>query len=108
MKCRVAVVPMRTPSAGGQVNFDVSGARRLTLELKDRAAEVRPSLAIQEARMQDLNLSPLLSGQPVTQQTLVVPDQLEQPFRRRLVVLVERLQHAAAQPPLRVEVLRSR
>ena len=53
LKGRVAVVAVRAPTAGPQVHFDISAARRTIAHLHERAAKVRPALEAAKARMKN-------------------------------------------------------
>jgi hypothetical protein len=77
---RIAVVAVTAPGARMQVHLDVAGARDFVAQLDDRAAEIRPSLAIPESRMKNAHGLSVQGGQRLGSDTLVPPDLLEEPF----------------------------
>lgn len=96
---------MSAPAVRVQVHFDVARNRRGVAELDNRAAKVRAAFAIQKTRMKNADRITVQAPELIAQEALVLPDRLEQIFRRRIGVVAQDRHRAAAEPPLRVEIL---
>ena len=107
-KIRVAVVTVGAPAADAQVNFHVTGTRRGIADLNDRAAKIRPAFDADKTRMQNANGFSIGGLEPVASQPLVVPDGLEQAFRRRIVFVAQDVSRAQARAPAGVKIFRWR
>jgi hypothetical protein len=107
-KIRVAVVTVRAPAANAQVDFHVTGTRRGVADLNDRAAKIRPAFDARKARMQNANGFSIGGLEPVALQPLVVPDGLEQAFRRRIIFVAQDIPRAEARAPVGVKIFRRR
>jgi hypothetical protein len=107
-KIRVAVVTVGAPAADAQVNFHVTGTRRGVADLNDRAAKIRPAFDTDKTGMQNANGFSIGGLEPVALQPLVVPDGLEQAFRRRIVFVAQDVSRAQARAPAGIKIFRWR
>jgi hypothetical protein len=105
-KIRAAVVTVGAPAADAQVNFHVTGTRRGVADLNDGAAKIRPAFDARKARMQNANGFSIGGLEPVALQPLVVPDGLEQAFRRRIIFVAQDIPRAEARAPVGVKIFR--
>jgi hypothetical protein len=105
-KIRVAVVTVSAPAADAQVNFHVTGTRRGVADLNDRAAKIRPAFDADKTGMQNANGFSIGGLEPVASQPLVVPDGLEQVFRRRIIFVAQDIPRAKARAPVGVKIFR--
>ena len=105
---RVAIMTMGAPAAGAQVNFHVAGTRCGVAELNDRTAKIRPALDADKTGMQNPDGFPVVRLEPVALQPLVVPDGLEQAFRRRIIFVAQDIPRAKARAPAGVKIFRRR
>jgi hypothetical protein len=81
LKRGVLLVMMRLPILWNHVNFDVARARFLLAKLNDGPPKIRTSLVIPETRMKDAQRLAIGGAEFVAEETLVVPDVLQQAFR---------------------------
>ena len=79
----VALVMMRAPAAGMEIDFDIAGAGRLVADLHERAAKVRPRLMVRKTRMKHAHNFSVQCPELIAQEALVLPDGLQQILRRR-------------------------
>ena len=107
-KIRVAVVTVGAPAADAQVNFHVTGTRRGVADLNDRAAKIRPAFDTDKTGMQNTNGFSIGGLEPVALQPLMVPDGLEQAFRRWLIFVTQDIPRAKTLAPVGVKIFRRR
>jgi hypothetical protein len=103
LESRIAIVPVRPPAAGTKIHFHVAGPGQPITDLDHRASEIRPSFDAAKTRMKDPHRLGVQGLEFVPQQPLMLPDALEQKFRRRFLVLVENRDGAGAHPPFGVK-----
>ena len=96
LESRIAVVAVRVPAAGAQINFHVAGARRVVADLNDRAAKIRPAFGAGEAGMKNADGLSVGGFELVAAQALMLPDGLEQTFGRRIIFVAQDIRRAAA------------
>src|SRR5581483_7820117 len=104
---RVAVVPVRMPSAGAQVHFHVSLPRCGIAELNYRLTKIRAAFQVMKAGMQNQQGLSVQGRKPVAKQALVLPDGLQQFFGRRIGVLAQNRNQPRLDSPASVEVVLS-
>ena len=80
----ILVVPVSTPAAGSQVHFHVADHGCGFAELQNGAAEIRPALDVGKTRVKHANALAVQGLKLVAAQPLLLPDGLEQSFRRRV------------------------
>jgi len=102
----ILVVAMRLPAAGLHVDLDVAGHGRAIGKLQHRAAKIRAAFRAGEARMQHAEPPAVAGLQLVAPEALVLPDGLEDFFRRHGTAVAEEIDGAAAFPPGPVEIFR--
>ena len=105
---RIAVVTVRPPVAGPQVNLHVAGARRIVADLNDRAAEIRPAFDTGETGVQNADGPAVRGFELVAPQTLVPPDGLEQTLVRRIMPVAQQARGAQTRAPGGVKMFRGR
>jgi hypothetical protein len=86
---RVRVVPVRAPVGTAEIEFNITAARRIGVELDHRAAKVRPGLAVPEARMQHPHRAALRRAQAFALDALMKPNGLEQALGWWLAAIVQ-------------------
>ena len=101
-------MPVSTPAANAQVNFHVAGTRRGVADLNDRAAKIRPAFDADKTGMQNPDGFSIGSLELVALQPLVVPDGLEQAFRRRSIFVAQDMRRAEARAPVGVKIFNGR
>jgi hypothetical protein len=79
---RVAVVRMGVPAAGSQIDLDIAGLGRFISELNYRPAKIRASFGVPKTRMQYPDGQAIRPAKLFAQQSLMLPDGLEQVFGR--------------------------
>src|SRR5450631_4441695 len=84
-KVGIAVMPVRVPAGGTQINLHVAGARRLVADLNHRATKIRAAFKADKSGMKYPDNFSVGGFEPVTPQALVLPDGLEQAFGGRLI-----------------------
>jgi hypothetical protein len=95
---------VRMPAGGTQINFHVAGARRIVTDLDQRAAKIRAAFQADKSGMKDPDNFSVGGFEPVTPQALVLPDDLEQAFRRRTAFVAQSLAGDGLRPPGGVEI----
>ena len=104
LKGGIAVMAMRTPAGGLQVDLHVAGLRRGPANLNDGAAKIRPAFDAHKTGMQDAD-SPAIGGaQPVATEALMTPDGLEEPFGRHIGFVAQDASRAFRHPPAGVKI----
>ena len=91
------------PAGGTEVYLDVAGLRRRLAELHDRAAEIRAALHAAETGMKDMDRLALQGSELLAEQSLVLPDGLQESFGRGVPVLAQDRNDAAAHAPLGIK-----
>src|SRR5579872_5999859 len=90
LKSGIDIMTMRAPTAGMEVDLDVAGARGFGANPDHGPAKIRASLVIFETRMKNSHDMSVQGLELVAQQTLLLPDSLEQFFgRRRFMVFLQ-------------------
>jgi hypothetical protein len=107
-KSGVAVMAVTAPAAGLQVHLDIALSRRFVTELQNRSAEIRPAFQIMEAGMKNPDRLTVQGFQLIAQNTLVLPNSLEQALGRSLSVLAQDQDQTGLDTPLRVKVVRDK
>jgi hypothetical protein len=100
-------VAVRVPAGGNQINFHVAGNWRLIFKLQNRAAKIRPALGAGETGMQHADIFSVGRFELVALEALVLPDGLQQFFRRRGTGVAQEVDGAALLAPDGVEVFRA-
>jgi hypothetical protein len=95
----IAIVAMGAPTAGTQVHFDIAGARGIRANLKDGPAKIGPAFQVGEARMEHADVLAGDGSQFAALEPLVLPDGLDEPFRRETFVAQTVLAANAGPPP---------
>lgn len=96
---------MRAPAAGLEIDFDIASARRFVANLHHGPAKIRPRFVVCKTRMKHPHIFPVQGRELIAQEPLVLPDGLQQMFRRRgFMVFPEHRHYAAAGAPLGVEI----
>lgn len=75
-------MPVRSPSAGVEIDFNISLLGDLRFPLDDGSPEIRPCLAIPESWVQNSDGASIDGSQPFAPDPLVQPQPLEQLLRR--------------------------
>jgi hypothetical protein len=101
----IAVVRMGVPAAGAQVDLDIARSGRFFSNLHDGASKIRAALDAFEAGMKNSQGLAVQGSKLIANETLVLPDGLEQPFGRRIVVLTQEGRNAAANTPLGIKTV---
>src|SRR5207249_926089 len=99
----VAVVPVRAPTAGTDVHFNITGAWGRIANLDDCPAKIRTAFKAAKPRMKDYDRLAVQGLELIAQQALVLPDALQQRFGRRSLVFVKDGYGAGAHAPLGIK-----
>lgn len=99
---------MGVPSAGAQVNFNITHARGILADLDDCPAEIGPVLQIVETGVKNSDTLAVQGHELFAAQALVLPNSLEQALRRRVVVVAENRDGSAANTPFGVKIVGKR
>ncbi len=99
----ITVVAVGAPTAGSEVNLDVAGLGRLIAYLHNSATEIRTALDTAKTRMKDADRLAVQGCELIAEQSLVLPDRLQEAFGRGVPVLVEGGNHAGAHTPLGIK-----
>ncbi len=102
-KSGIAVVPVRTPAAGAKIHFHIASSRSGIGKLNHRAAKIGSALDAAKARMKNAHGLAVQGSKLVAEQPLVLPDGLQQAFRRRFAVLAQDRNRAASHTPVGVK-----
>jgi hypothetical protein len=81
-ECRIVLVMMRLPILRNDINLNIARTRFLLAELEHGPVEIRPGLVIPETRMEHAHLLAIGGAEIIAAEALVVPDILQQAFRR--------------------------
>jgi hypothetical protein len=81
-KRRISIMLVPAPVARNQIDFNIPGARLVLAKLHDGPAKIRAALLAPKARMQNAQGLAVCCAEVVAAQALVMPDSLEQVFRR--------------------------
>jgi hypothetical protein len=103
-KVRIAVMAVRVPAGGTQINLHVAGARRRVADLNHRAAKIRAAFKADKSGMKHPDNFSVSGFEPVTPQALVLPDGLEQAFGGRLIFVAQGRGRRQLRPPVGVEI----
>jgi len=76
------------PAAGTEVHLHVAGPRWSVADLHNRAAKIRPAFNAAKTGMKDMDRFTVQGLELFTEHSLVLPDGLQEPFGRRVLVLV--------------------
>jgi hypothetical protein len=98
---------MRVPAAGLQINFHVAGHGLFIFKLQNGTAKIRPAFDADETGVQHADASSVRRFEPVAVEALVLPDGLEQFFRRHGSAVAQHVDGAAAFTPDGVEIVRT-
>ena len=101
----IAIMSVRTPTGRSKIDFHIAGLRIRVADLDHGTLEIRTTFAAEKSRMQNSDGTSIGHSEFVPQQTLMLPDRLQQAFRRDFVVFVKEQGRAIVQPPLRVEIV---
>lgn len=101
-------MPMGVPSAGAQINFNITRARGILANLEDCAAEIGPVFQIVETGVKNSDTLAVQGYELFAAQALVLPNSLEQALRRRVVVIAENRDGSAANAPFGVKIVGKR
>ena len=104
----VAIMAVGAPAAGTEVHLHVAGPGRPVADLHDRAAKIRPALDAAETGMKDSDRLTVQGLELLAEQALVLPDGLQEAFGRRVPVLAQDRNHAAAHAPLGIKAGQNR
>ena len=89
LKIGIAVVPMRVPVAGAQINFHVARSRRVVANLNHRARKIRSAFGAGETGMKNPDRLSVSRSELVPTQALMQPDGLKQAFGRQVIFVVQ-------------------
>jgi hypothetical protein len=103
LEIRIAVMAVGAPAGGAQINFHVATAGRVTADLQNGPAKIRPSLEVRKPGMNDPNAFSRRGFQFAPPQPLVLPNSLDQPLGGELFI-VQKILAAGAGAPLGVEI----
>ncbi len=101
---RIAVVAVRPPAAGAQINFHIAGKRRTGANLDHRAEKVRPAPGAGKAGMKYTNGFPVRCLEPVPAQALVQPDGLQQAFGGQVIFVTQGVHRAQPDAPQGIKI----
>ena len=101
----VAVVTMRMPAARTQINFHVTGTRRIVADLNDDALKIRPAFGAGKTGVKNTDGFPIRSFEPVTAQALMLPNGLEKALGRHAVCIVQKICLAGRHSPGGIKIL---
>jgi hypothetical protein len=95
---------MRPPAAGLQINLHIAGYGRVAADLEHGAAKVRSAFHADEAGMKNAQRLAIGSLEPIAMEALVLPDGLQQFFRRRGITFAQHIYGSAAFAPRGVKI----
>ena len=102
---RVPVVPVRAPTRSAQINFHITGARRVVANLNHRVIKIRSAFGAGKAGMKNPDLLPIRRPELIPFQALMQPDGLKQALGREVILIVQEVQRPQSGAPAGVEVL---
>ena len=108
LEIRVAVVTVGVPTADAQVNFHITGTRRIVANLNDGAAKIRPAFDAGKTGMQNVNSFSIRSFEPVTAQALMPPNGLEQTLGWYIVCIAQKICRAGRFAPNGIKIFKWR
>ena len=96
---------MRLPILWNQIDLDITRARFLLAKLQDGSAKIGTGRVIPETGMKHAHRLAIDSAEFLAAKTLVVPDILQEPFRRmRGIALAQERPSFLLRAPLRINV----
>jgi hypothetical protein len=101
---RILIVAMRPPTGILQIYLHISGDRRRSPELQYSPAEIRAALDTGKTRMKHPQGLPVQGLELIPLQTLLLPDGLEEPFRRPVLGFMQSGRRTMTGPPTSVWV----
>ena len=104
VKIWIAIVAVGAPVARAQVHFNISRAWGVGPDLQDGSAKIRSAFQVGEARMKHAHAFAGNGFEFASAKPLVLPDGLDEPFRREPFV-AQTVFGANACPPLGVKVV---
>ncbi len=99
----IAVMAVGVPAAGTEVHFHIARPRRVVAELHDRSMEIGAALHAAKAGMKDSDRLVVQGLELIAEQSLVLPDGLQQAFGRRVPVVPQDRDDAGAHAPLGIK-----
>jgi hypothetical protein len=108
LEIQVAVVTVRVPAAGAQINFHVAGTRRAVADLNDCAPKIRPAFDAGKTGMQNANGFSIRSFELVAAQALMPPNGLEQTLGWHIVCIAQKICRAGRLSPNGVKIFSGR
>jgi len=81
---------MRAPAIGAQIDFHITGTRRIIADLNDCILKIRPTFDADKTGMKNTDGFPIRSFEPVAAQVLMLPDGLEQALGWQLVCIMQK------------------
>jgi hypothetical protein len=103
----ILVMAVRVPAGGNQINFHVAGNWRLIFKLQNCTAKIWSALGAGKTGMQHTHIFSVRRFELVALEALVLPDGLQQFFRRRGTGVAQDVDGAALLAPDGVEVFRA-
>jgi hypothetical protein len=89
LKVGISIVTVSAPASGREIQLNVTSRRRIRSYLEDSIAKVRSRAMIPKSGMKDAQRSPIGEPQFVATKTLMMPDALQQTFRRNTAAIAE-------------------
>lgn len=77
----IDVMAVAMPGRRVQIDFDVAGFRKITIELDQCVAEIGASLVIPKTRVKDLNGASVQGDEAIAAKSLMLPDRLKKTLR---------------------------
>ena len=100
----ISVVTMGAPTGGLQIDFNIAIANAFVPDLDDRALEIRPGFVIFKAGVKNSHGLTVQGYEFVAQEALMLPDRLEQLFRRRCAIFMEEILGRIGLKPMFIEI----
>jgi hypothetical protein len=104
----VSIMAVRAPAARAKVHFHIPGRRQRIPDLDYRPAKIGSSFDAAKTRVKDSDRLAVKGLELIAEQSLVLPDALEQKFGRRVLVVVKDTHGAGAHAPLGVKAVQDR
>ena len=103
----ILVVAVGAPAAGLQIDLHIAGNRWFIFKLEDGAAKIRSAFGAGKTGMEDAEIPAIGRLQLIAPNPLVLPDGLQQFFRRHGTGVAEEVYGAAALAPDGVKIFRA-
>jgi hypothetical protein len=101
----ISIMTVRVPPAGTQIDLDISIARGAFSELHYGSAEIGPAFQIAKTWMKNPHRLTFVCLKLIAEQSLMMPDALQQTFLGRFGILVQNQDEAGLDAPACVETV---